>query len=271
MRIHFCHPSTPISSIAILAALGLASLAFSPLARAMPTGAPLWGTTGTGTLPTTETVPERATEVGLAYENVSPQAGEDVRFFPIGTATHGFKRGEIGLGLLRERINDPFLNTTFSTNYSTLHGKYRVYEKPEDRLSVALGTHYLDFGRVPGSVLSLYAVGSKVLSPTTSRLQVIGNVGALYNHITGVNKDDNLRPYASLEARRNALSLSIDFTPKSGQSVQIYSLAARYQKDRYGLQLGYGQFRGSDEKLFVGASYRFGGAPAGTPGGPPAP
>lgn len=225
----------------------------------MPTGAPLWGITGTGTLPNTETVPQRQVEVGLAYENVDPEAGEDVRFFPIGTATYGLKRAEIGAGYLRERIDDPFLGTTLSTNYSALHGKYRLYEKPNSRLAAAVGVHYLNFGRIPGDVTSVYAVASKTLSPPGARLRVVGNAGVLYNHITGDNDDDNVRPFASLEAGRNGYSLAVDYTPSSGQSVKILSVAARYQKERLGFQVGYGQFRSSDDKLFVGASYRFGG------------
>ncbi len=251
----------PAPALGLGLGLGAAlALSLLPSAQAMPTGAPLWGITGTGTLPTTETVPQRETEVGLAYEKVNPRDGEDVHFFPIGTATFGLKRAEIGLGALRERVNDPFLNQTFSTTYATLHGKYRAYQDPARRLAVAVGAHYLDFGRVPGSVLSLYAVGSKALTRPASQVQVLADVGALYNHIAGRVRDDNVRPYASLEGRRGGFSLSADYTPRAGQSVQIYSFAARYQKDRYGLQLGYGQFRGTDEKLFVGASYRFGGA-----------
>lgn len=238
----------------------------------MPTGAPLWGTTGTGTLPTTEVVPQRSLELGLAYEDVDPSSRRraqnetlggtlgDVRFFPIGTATYGLRRGEIGLGVLREKVDDPFLGTSIETTYTTAHGKYRVHESPQRRVAAAVGVHFLDFGRVEGSVTSLYAVGSKVLTRAGARTSATANVGALYNRISGRVNDNNIRPFLSLQGARGPLSLSVDYTPTAGESVQFYSVAARYQKARYGLQLGYGQFRGSDDKLFLGASYRLGGA-----------
>jgi hypothetical protein len=266
--------SGAIEVIAGLGVLALAGTLGAARVHAMPTGAPLWGITGTGTLPTTEVVPVGETEVGLMYENIDPAVGGKVRFFPIGTACYGLKRGEIGGGLLREKVDDVFLNTSFTTTYSTLHGKYRLFEKPESGTAIAVGTHFLDFGRVPGNVLSLYAVASKELTrgassltstsdasaaSTGPRVRVTGNLGVLYQRINGVNEDNNVRPFVSLQARRGAFSLNADYTPRSGQSVKIYSLAARYEKDRLGLQIGYGQFRGSDEKYFAGASYRFGG------------
>jgi hypothetical protein len=246
-------------SISIFSSALCVILAGATAAQAMPTGAPLWGITGTGILPNTQTVPEQQTEIGLGYEDVDPQAGGSVRFFPAATASRGFKRAEVGAGYLRERLRDPFLGTDLNTNYWTVHGKYRVYEKPNSRLAAAVGAHYLNFGRVSGDVLSVYAVASKTLTRPGARLSVVGNAGALYQRISGANDDNNVRPYASLEAARNSYSLAVDYAPSSGQSVKLLSVAARYQKERLGFQVGYGQFRSSDDKIFVGASYRFGG------------
>lgn len=55
---------------------------------AHPTGVPLAGPTGLGTIPTTETVPEGQVEVGLSFENIKPNFGR-VRYMPVAPANYG--------------------------------------------------------------------------------------------------------------------------------------------------------------------------------------
>ena len=175
-------------------ALGVGMLNVAGVAQAFPNGTPLYGISGTGTMPSTETVPSRVLETGLAYEHIEPAFGGRVEFAPLGTLNYGFKNGEIGIGALREDVNAPFAGGDSSDTYTTIHAKYR-FAQSRDGGAVALGAHYLDFGDTPGRVLSIYVVGSKTLLKPTARHTLTVNGGVLLQNINGLESEDNIRPF----------------------------------------------------------------------------
>jgi hypothetical protein len=234
-------------------------------ALAFPSTAPLWGPTGLGSVPTADVVPEKVTEIGVGYERIRPDGllvGSSVRFFPTLTANHGLHRAEVGVGLLREDVNSSFFD--FSNSYKAAHGKYRVYQHDSKDRAVAVGAHYLDFGSIPGDVLSLYAVASEgfLEDPGARGIEASrgrAHLGVMHNRIDGAVSGNDTRLFGGVELIwRRGLSAFADYTAKSGQSVRLWNVGARYQQNRYGVQAGYGQLRGSDSKYFVSFSYRFG-------------
>jgi hypothetical protein len=163
--------------------------------------------------------------------------------------------------VLRERVEDEFLGSDRRNTYHTLHAKYRYSENPARRTSGAIGVHYLTFGDVPGHVTTFYYVASKELLGPRSRYAFTAQLGVLAHTIKGRNPNNATRPFVGGELKLSrSLSLAGDFAPEASQADQVYSVSARFQGPRLGVQLGYGQFRGDDDKLFIGASYRFGGA-----------
>ena len=199
------------SRLPVAGALALAvaaTLVSGDAVRAFPTGAPLWGITGNGSMPTAHTVPRKSFEAGLAYENIDPQGGGRVEFYPIGTLSYGLNRAEVGVGVLREDANIPITNLDLKTTFKTLHGKYRVHENSTRGLGVAVGAHYLDFGSTPGHVTSLYAVATQRLTRPGSRVQVEGSVGLLHSRIDGLSPDNSTRPPFCTKALRSPGSLA---------------------------------------------------------------
>jgi hypothetical protein len=234
----------------------------STTAWAAPTTVPLFGPTGLGSMPTSDTVPAGEIEAGLFYERVKPDDGR-VSFFPNLSATYGFGRGEIGGAYLREDNKQFGFADKF--NYFTLHGKYRLYDNAQNGASVALGAHYLDFGSDGGSnlgsVSSLYVTGAFPLMRRTDGRNLRGHLGLIGQHVDdGFDSSTRARPMFGLEyglSRR--VSLAADYLPRSGRIEKNATLVVRYQSESLGLQGGIGQI-GGDTKYFAGVTYRFGTA-----------
>jgi hypothetical protein len=261
-RISMNHP-TSAKPLRLLADCAIVLSAAATGVAAFPTGIPLVGSTGLGTMPTTETVPNGEVEVGLAYERVKPDFGR-VSFFPDATATYGFKRGEVGAAYVRER--DSIFGFSLTSNDFTLHGKYRVYENARNGAAVAAGAHYLHFDDSQGSVTSLYLTGSyPFMAPTEERKASLrGHLGLIYQHVdsgdSGADSANKVRPMVGLEfLTGSAFSIAADYIPNSGDVARTMSLAARYQMTSgFGAQIGVGRLR-DDNKYFAGVTYRFRG------------
>ena len=254
-------PFPPPCCLSVGAALFAVLLCSVGPARAYPTSAPQFGPSGLGLMPTTDTVNAKAIEVGLGYEDVDPDAGGSVRFFPTATVAYGFENGEVGAGYLRERVSFGGIDLDF--DYFVAHGKYRIWEDKGGRGAIALGAHYLDFNDTPGNVLSLYATGSYVLwRAKDKRLSLRGHLGVLHQRIDGGPgfEENETRPMVGLELRcKENWTLAADYLPSSGVTVKQMSAVARYDGGRWGAQIGIGEFRGGDRKIFGSALYRFGG------------
>ncbi len=222
-------------------------------AGAYPATAPLWGPSGLGIIPTSETVDEGTIEAGLGYESVNP-AGGDVRFLPVVSGTYGFDRGEIGAGYLRERVTGG--GVTLNSDYFIVHGKYRLLNQPGGA-QIAAGAHYLKFdSNTGGGVTSVYLVGSYPFL----QQKLFGHAGLLYQRTSsGGFSSNEVRPMVGAEWRANdKVRVVADWLPKKGVSVSAASLAARYEHPKgWGAQIGVGQFRGDDTKIFVSGTYRF--------------
>jgi hypothetical protein len=205
-------------------------------------------------MPTAETVPPEHLELGLSYENVDPTVG-DVRFFPVVTANYGLARGEIGVAYARERSTAP--GVTLNSNYSAVHGKWR-FLGDANSAQAAVGAHHLNFHNAPGSLTSLYLTGSVPLLRRAEQPVLRAHLGVIHNRIRGFAPDNETRPMVGLEWRpAGNFILAADYIPKRGQTASIASLVARYERGALSAQIGAGQFRGDDNRLFAGVSYRF--------------
>ena len=221
---------------------------------AHPVSSPFWGPSGLGSMPTTDTVAAEHLELGLNYEQVDPTAA-DVRFFPVATANYGFSRGELGVAYARERTTAPGI--TLKSSYSTVHGKWR-FLGDDKGAQAAIGAHYLNFHSAPGSLTSLYLTGSLPLIRRAERPVLRGHLGIIHHRIRSFAPDKETRPMIGLEWRPGAnFVIAGDYIPKKGQTASIASLIARYERGAWSAQIGAGQFRGNDNRLFIGVSYRF--------------
>ena len=235
------------------ALLGTGLCVAANVAGAYPATAPLWGPSGLGIIPTTETVEEGIIEAGLGYETVNP-AGAKVRFLPVVSGTYGFERGEVGAGYLRERVSGG--GVTLNSDYFIVHGKYRLLEHPNGAQIVA-GAHYLKFdSNIGGGVTSVYLAGSYPFLQQKLR----GHAGLMYQRTSsGAFSNSEVRPMIGAEWRANEkVRIVADWLPKKGVSSSVVSIAARYEQPRsWSAQIGVGQFRGDDTKIFVSGTYRF--------------
>ena len=239
--------------VGLVGGLGIGALLNTvPVAQAHPVQAPFWGPSGLGSLPTTETVPLDEVEVGLGYEHVDPTGGS-VRYLPVVSATYGLKRSELGLAFARERTQGGGL--TFRNNYLNVHGKYRLLGS-DGGAQAALGVHYLDFGNVPGHLTTFYLTGSL---PVSKKENLLLHGGVMHNRIHSGASSNETRPMVGIEWRASdKLTLAGDYIAKNGQATSVSSLIARYQwSNNLSAQIGTGQFRGNDTRLFIGACYRF--------------
>lgn len=254
-----------------LSCVGIAALfvASASVCRAYPTAEPLWGATGLGVLPTTDTVAPGQTEVGLGYENVSPGFGGKVQLFPVASATHGLERAEIGAGYAHERFRvDGFTSNADDFN---LNGKFRFAQSSRAYSGVpdaaaAVGVHFTRFGGF-GNLTSLYLTGSKVLSHTDGNL-LRGHLGLLYQDRSGGGSNENtLRPMIGLELRTaKNLTFAADYIPRRKSAAETWSIVARYEmRQPLSFQIGYGQFKSGDanfnsrdKRVFASVAYRFG-------------
>jgi hypothetical protein len=245
-------------------------------ARAHPTSTPLWGPTGLGAIPTTDTVPRRHIEAGLGYENVEPNYGPgvdaSVRFFPALSGTVGLNRAEVGAGYLREklRVEDAFFGVFEQTSDAwNVHGKYRLWQSRREYSGVpdaalAAGFHYIDFDADAGHLTTLYLAGSKVLWHSRADEHLLrGHAGVLHQRTSAI--DENLtRPFAGVEYRyRNRLVLAADTIPDEKSATRVWSVIARYESPKnWSAQIGYGEFgsvfRDDDHRWFASVAYRFG-------------
>jgi hypothetical protein len=223
-------------------------------AYAHPVAAPFWGPTGLGSMPTADTVPQDQLELGLNYENVDPTVG-DVRFFPVITANYGLSRGEVGVAYARERTTAPGI--TLKSDYVTAHGKWR-FLGDANSAQAAVGAHYLNFHSAPGSLTSLYLTGSIPLWRRAGQPLLRGHLGVIHHRIKGFAPDNETRPMVGLEWRpAGNFVLAGDYIPRKGQTASITSIVARYERGALSAQIGAGQFRGDDNRLFAGVAYRF--------------
>jgi hypothetical protein len=239
--------------VAMWAAAGVASSA----AHAYPVSAPLAGPSGLGTIPTTDVVPAGAVDIGLDLERVDPNFGGHVNLLPALSATYGIaNRAEIGAVYLREDISAAGV----TNNDYAVHGKYRLWEKPESGLAIAAGAHYLHFDAGAGDVTSLYLTGSKELLRRESGQTLRGHLGVLYQRINAIADNHELRPFGGLDYQLSPrVTLAADYTPRQGVARSLYSAVARYQNQAgWGAQIGVGRL-GGDTKLFASVVYRFGG------------
>ena len=224
-------------------------------AYATPTTAPLWGPSGLGIIPTTDTIAARQFELGLGYERVKPDDGR-VRFFPVLSATIGGERGEVGAVWIRERDN---LGGFFDSlrNY-TFHAKYRLAQNPRTGSALAVGGHYLK--PEDGHVTSFYLVGSHPLSRSPDgKATVRGHLGILHHRSRFGDSTSETRPMAGVEfLPSQGLTLAADYAPQRGDAARLWSVVARYQSPQaWGGQIGVGKI-GDDTKFFVSVTYLFG-------------
>ena len=177
------------------ALLGTGLCVAANVAGAYPATAPLWGPSGLGIIPTTETVEEGIIEAGLGYETVNP-AGAKVRFLPVISGTYGFERGEVGAGYLRERVSGG--GVALNSDYFIVHGKYRLLEQP-DGAQIVAGAHYLKFdSNVGGGVTSVYLSGSYPFLQQKLR----GHAGLMYQRTSsGGFANSEVRPMIGAEWR----------------------------------------------------------------------
>jgi len=246
--------------------IGLAGIG-AGAAHATPTSAPLWGPSGLGIMPTTDTVPRRHGEVNLSFQNVDPEGGGNVRYFPVIMANYGFKRGEIGGGFVREKCDcgptgssGPFGLRYKYYNYGVLHAKYRVAGDPNRGAALAVGAHFLHFNSERGQYVGTgYLTGSLPLLRGGGELpKVRANLGVLYQQIRLANRENVTRPAFGLEfLPSKSFSIVADYIPKSGVAERLMSLSARYQGETLGAAVGVGRLR-DDTSIFGNVSYRFG-------------
>jgi len=240
---------------------------FSTRAIAHPTSTPLWGPTGLGTIPTTDTVAPGQIEAAVGYEDIDPGFGGEVRFFPVLSATYGFKKGEIGAGYLRER--NEFFGESQSYDNFNLNGKYRILQSRRERggvpdAALAAGFHYTDFDDDLGHLSSFYLTGSKVVFQRNKHL-LRGHVGALHQRVSSFVDDNYTRPFFGGEYRyNNRITLAADYIPEKDPALRTWSFVARYEsQNNWSAQVGYGEFgsplKRDDKRLMASVAYRFGG------------
>ncbi len=246
------------------------------MAHAYPTSAPLWGPSGLGHIPTTDTVPARSGEVGLGYERIKPDFGGRVHFFPVASGTLGFKRGEVGIGYLRERLSAPGFST--STNFWNVHAKYRAWEHPRSGGAVAVGLHHIDLGKAGGHVDNIYITGSvpvvrgkgnsissigtsgrdgESIIPGTGQVRI--HLGLLHQRVSNGGNNNETRPMLGLAGRATPeVTVAADFVPKKDNLQRLISAVARYEAPRgWGAQVGIARLQ-DDNKIFASVVYRFG-------------
>lgn len=234
---------------------------FAESARALPTGNPLPGPSGLGTIPTSQVVPQGQVETSLNYERADFDASDGHASIPTANLTFGLRRGEIGATYVRERSSSDGFSA--SNSYFALHGKAQVYAR--DKVKVAIGAHYYDFGSDSGfdlgNVLSAYATGSYDLRRRNGALRGRGHAGLLVQRIkNGDGTTTRGRPFVGAEYFATPeLSVALDYLARSGDVARAETLSLRYQpaSSRFSAQVGVGKLR-SDTKYFVGATYRFG-------------
>ena len=244
-----------VSRYAGSAVLWAGAFGWAIAATAYPAGSPFWGPSGLGSIPTTDTVPEDQVELGVKYEHVSPVVGK-TNFFPVATATYGARRSELGVAYARERTTAP--GFTFHGDYFAIHGKVRLLGSA-NKAQLAVGAHYLNFGGSPGSLTSVYLTGSAPLLRRDGQTRLRGHLGVIHHRVKGFAPDNETRPMIGLEWRTaSRLTVAADYLPKKGNSASISSLIARYGWPcGVTAQIGVGQFRGNDNRLFAGVSYLF--------------
>lgn len=251
------------------ALLGALCAASAP-AYALPTGNPLPGPSGLGTIPTTQVAPPNTLEGTLIYEHVSlDDIDGDVDILPIANLTYGLARGrgEVGLSYVRE--DSDFDGFSLKESYYAIHGKYRVYESPRG-VAAAVGAHYYDFGSSEsfdlGNVISVYGTASYDFRREGDDNRLLGRLhaGLLYQRINGgegADDDNALRPFIGAEYfATDNLSIAADYLHDDGDTAKSYTVSVRYQPQgsRLGAQAGVGRLE-DDTKFFVGLTYGFGG------------
>ncbi len=223
---------------------------------AAPATAPLWGPSGLGIIPTTDTVPARQFEFGLGYERVKPDDGR-VRFFPVLSATYGSDRAEMGAAWVRER--DDLSGFSDSLRNYTLHAKYRLVQNTRTGGALAVGAHYLK--PEDGRVTSFYLVGSQPLTRSTCGKETVrGHLGILHHRSHFDTSESETRPMAGVEFFASpSVTLAADYAPRRGDAARLWSVVARYQSPHaWGGQIGVGKI-GDDTKVFVSVTYLIGG------------
>ncbi|MDQ3814372.1 MAG: hypothetical protein M3347_10525 [Armatimonadota bacterium] len=259
----------------VASTVGLA-LSSHLMAHAYPTSAPLWGPSGLGHIPTTDTVPARSGEVGLGYERIKPDFGGRVHFFPVASGTLGFKRGEVGIGYLRERLSAPGFSA--SSNFWNVHAKYRAWEHPRSGGAVAVGLHHIDLGKAGGHVDNIYITGSvpvvrgkgnsissigtngtqgESIIPGTGQVRI--HLGLLHQRVSNGGNNNETRPMLGLAWRATPeVTVAADFVPKKDNLQRLISAVARYEAPRgWGAQVGIARLQ-DDNKIFASVVYRFG-------------
>lgn len=229
---------------------------------AYPTTAPFWGPSGLGVIPTTDTVAATHVQVGLGYEHVNPESGGTVNFFPVASATYGFRRGEVGAGYLQEKVHEGDFSLT-DNNYA-LYAKYRAFEDARSGAALAVGVHYFRPGG-SGHTLALYLTGSVPLARRADGSSLArGHLGLLVQdvHLADTGSFQQARPMAGLEFfPARGVTLAGDYVPVIGNEPRLWSLVARYQSvTGVGCQIGYGQQQDQDKKVFASLAYTFGQA-----------
>ena len=246
--------------------LGLAFVAVAAVpfcAHATPVGDPLPGPTGLGAIPTTDTVKTGDFEASLDYERVNISGDGHANTLPFANLSYGFDKGEVGVSYLRQKTS--ILGFDSTTNYYTLHGKYRVYASPDGKGAVAVGAHYYDFGSSQGSdlgnIISLYATASYDFQSKTNRpiARVDGGLLGQRAHAPG-DTTTYARPFVGIEGFISPeVSVGADYLTKHGDVAKATTISLRYQcaKTPLSAQIGIGKLR-SDTKYFVGVTYAFG-------------
>jgi hypothetical protein len=221
---------------------------------AAPATAPLWGPSGLGIIPTTDTVPARQFEFGLGYERVKPDDGR-VRFFPVLSATYGSDRAEVGAAWVRER--DDLSGFSDALRNYTLHAKYRLAQNARTGGALAAGGHYLKSD--DGRVTSFYLVGSQPLSRSAGKEKVRGHLGILHHRSRFDTAENETRPMAGVEfLASQGVTLAADYAPRRGDAAHLWSVVGRYQSPQgWGGQIGVGKI-GDDTKVFVSVTYLLG-------------
>lgn len=247
------------------AALLSGALFLTRPALATPVGDPLPGPSGLGVIPTTQTVAPGRVEASLNFENIDISGADGrARTFPFINLSYGVGRGEIGTSFLRQKTSVAGFSS--SNSFYTIHGKYRLYNSPDNRAAIAVGAHYYDFGSDAGTnlgnVLSLYATGSYEVRGKTDRPVARFHLGVLgqRSHVPG-DTTSFARPFVGVEALVSPdFSIAADYLAKHGDVAQGYTVSARYQPVKnksLAAQIGIGKVR-NDTKFFAGITYSFG-------------
>ena len=257
------NPHFPRISLLGLAFLAIAAVPFC--AHATPVGDPLPGPTGLGAIPTTDTVAPGAFEASLDYERINISGADGhVNTLPFANVSYGFAKGEVGASYLRQKTSIEGFDST--TNYYTLHGKYRLYSTKDGKGAIAVGAHYYDFGSSQGfdlgNITSLYATGSYQFRGGKTDKPIARIDGGLLGQRAsgGGNSTTYARPFVGVEGFISPeVSVGADYLTKHGDVAKATTISLRYQgaKTPLSAQIGIGKLR-SDTKFFVGVTYAFG-------------